>query len=140
MAMTTENTDLVQAPAPPPEELARVTALLESRRWIFAKTMRANPHWYTLRKEWGDAEGEEFCQVVHFIRRWGFDERFPPAPAKGRKYRVMIINGFKYWTMGCPCKPGPFNPGYDTILINRKPVTDEARARSPVPCPAAAAS
>jgi hypothetical protein len=146
-------------PEPPADELARVVALLEARRWIFAKTMRHNPHWYTLRKEWGDHDGprpadgpepsrparqarqaeaatadEEFCWVVHWIRKWGFDERFPPKPAKGgRKYRVMILNGFKYWTMGCPCKPGPFNPGYDTILINRKPVTDEARARSPVP-------
>ena len=34
----------------------------------------------------------------------------------------MVIEGFKYWTMGFPCNPGPFHPDRDTILINRKPV------------------
>jgi hypothetical protein len=98
-------------------ELARVQALLEAHEWRFAKTMPHNPHWYTLRKTWEN--DQDFIDVVHFIRAHGFQEVYPPG-SKNR-YTVCVLGGFKYWTMGFPCKPGPYNPAYDTILINRKP-------------------
>lgn len=92
--------------------------LLESQEWTFAKTMPDNPHWYTLRKKW--TCDQDFIDVVHFIREYGVIERYPPP--SGPKYTVMVIDGFKYWTMGYPCNPGPCHPAHDTILINRTPV------------------
>jgi hypothetical protein len=39
-------------------------------------------------------------------------ERYPD-PVKGHRYTVMVIGGWKYWTMGWPVE--------QSILINRKP-------------------
>ena len=90
---------------------ARVTQLLESHDWIFAKTMPQNPHWYTLRRDWGN--DEDFDMTVQFIRENGYTERWPD-PVRGSPYTVLDLNGFHYWTMGAPIP--------DTILINRKPL------------------
>jgi hypothetical protein len=98
-------------------DLARAASLLGSQDWIFAKTMPENPHWYTRRSRWRD--DNDFVEVVHFIRENGVIERYPPV--NGHDYTVMVIAGFKYWTMGYPCNPGPYYPARDTILINRKP-------------------
>lgn len=100
----------MQKQPPQPVELAEIEALLESAEWRFAKTMPENPHWYTLRKTWGDDAA--FARVVEFIRRYGVVEKF-----KGNRYTVMVINGHKCWTMGWPVEK--------TILINRKPVPIE---------------
>ncbi len=89
-----------------PEALARLTALLEAAPWTFAKTMPHNPHHYTLRAKWAEAD---FVWVVEQIRAHGYTERF-----KGRAYTLFAVNGFKYWTMG--------NPLPETTLINRKTV------------------
>ena len=88
----------------PPEKLERVRGLLEGHRWIFAKTMPQNPHHYTLRREW-DRE-TEFVEAVEFIRQNGEREIF-----QGRRYTVLVIDSWKYWTMGAPLD--------QTILINR---------------------
>jgi hypothetical protein len=106
---------------PPAEDLARVAQLLAAHPWVFARTMADNPHWYTLRKNWVD--DDDFVFVVQFIRRWGYVERFPD-PKRGWPYILLGVDSFKYWTMGDPCEPGPYNPsGQDcTILINRKPL------------------
>lgn len=87
-----------------PQDLTRFTALLEAAPWTFAKSMLHNPHHYTLRAKWEDAD---FVWVVETIRAHGYVETF-----KGRPYTLFAIGGFKYWTMG--------NPIEETTLINRK--------------------
>lgn len=74
------------------------------RRWIFAKTMPDNPHWYTLKRQGDPAE---FNRAVMLIRIHGYDR-----PFRGTDYRGLDFDGHYYWTMGAPLK--------DTILINRK--------------------
>jgi hypothetical protein len=113
---------------PPADDLARVQALLESHTWVFARTMADNPPWYTLRREWeakpllGESPNEEFVEVVQFIRKYGYVERFPD-PEKGWPHVMCDIGGYKYWPMGERCEPGPWRGWpYDVILINRKPL------------------
>lgn len=84
-----------------------IACTLESKNWIFAKTMPQNPHWYTLRRQWLDDDA--FDDVVKFIRANGYKEKF-----KKNWYTLLNLNGYKYWTMGAPID--------QTILINRKPV------------------
>lgn len=96
------------------ESFEYVGKLLSESRWIFAKTMPQNPHFYTLRKEWKDSH---FVAVVELMRRYGYQEKFA-----GRNYTQFNVNGYKYWTMGSPID--------QTILINRKPVTAD-NATSP---------
>src|SRR3990167_679232 len=79
---------------------------LLDQRWIFAKTMPENPHWYTLRKEWQDEA--DFVKVVQFMRTYGYQEIY-----RGSRYTMLNVNDCKYWTMGAPIGT--------TILINRKP-------------------
>jgi hypothetical protein len=92
---------------PDAQQLGRV---LLAQRWIFAKTMPHDPHWYTLRSTW--VRQDAFAGVVQLMRRDGPEERY-----KGRLGRVLHINGWKYWTMGAPIA--------ETILINRKPLAPE---------------
>lgn len=88
------------------QEYDLIGNILESKRWIFAKTMPHMPHWYTLRKEWGD--DQLFDQVVTYIRKFGYTELY-----NGKEFTAFNLNGMKYWTMGSPLP--------QTILINRKP-------------------
>jgi hypothetical protein len=74
--------------------------------------------WYTLRRTW-ENDGD-FVFVVEFLRKYGYVERFPD-PVKGWPYIQFNVGEHKYWTMGCPCEPGPYDDKVDTILINRKP-------------------
>jgi hypothetical protein len=112
---------LVRGPLEPPaEELARVTWLLSTAGWIFARTMADNPHEYTLRRKWDN--DSDFVFVVKFIRRYGFVERFP-NPQKGWPYIYLDLDGFHYWTMGARCEEGPYGDWpADEININRKPL------------------
>jgi SAM-dependent methyltransferase len=79
--------------------------LLESQRWIFAKTMaRTNPHHYTLKDQWNaDAD---FDSAVAFILDNGYSRTFG-----NRIYTYLNINENFYWAMS--------EPGVAT-LINRK--------------------
>jgi hypothetical protein len=92
-------------------ELSQIQRQFEAHRWIYAKTMPQNPHFYTLRRDWArEAGGDEaFVEVVKFIRACGHDD-----PFGGRIYRALDLNGFHYWTMGAPLD--------ETILINRKEI------------------
>lgn len=83
------------------DELARI---LESKPYVFAKTMPENPHHYTLRKQWGD--DDLFDEAVNAIREYGVKEWF-----KGYQYIYFYANGYKYWSMGAPIP--------ETILLNR---------------------
>jgi hypothetical protein len=91
-----------------PELAEKVRACLESQTWVFAKTMPWIPHFYTLRRNWSNES--QFVRVVEVMRLYGKDEYYGKAR---RRSRVLILGGFKYWTMESPIS--------DTILINRKP-------------------
>lgn len=94
-------------------DFERVGRLLHVHDWVFAKTMAHNPHHYTLRKHWVDAE---FIWVVGQIRLRGYRQRF------GKSYYTQLdVNDHFYWTMGWPI--GTLDrPGSSTILINKKPL------------------
>ena len=87
------------------DSLFDIANILLGKHYHFAKTMPQHPHWYTRRREWGNDE-PQFERVVQYIRDHGYDETF-----KGRAYKMLAINGYKYWTMGAPLN--------ETILINR---------------------
>ncbi len=96
----------------PYNKLQHVNSLINSAKWIFAKTMPQNPHWYTLHKDWENRS--DFIGVVEFIREHGY------AGYYGRtKYMYLNINGFKYWTMGAAASA--------TTLINRAKLNGEAQ-------------
>jgi hypothetical protein len=86
-------------------DLDTVRDLLLAQRWIFARTMPANPHEYTLRKLWTD--DADFVRTVQFIRRHGYQTVY-----EGRPYTQFDLNGHFYWTMGAAIE--------QTTLINRK--------------------
>ena len=100
----------------PPDVAAKVLACLERQTWVFAKTMPWVPHWYTLRRNW--SSDAEFVRVVELMREHGQDEEYGKAK---RRHRVLVLGGFKYWTMESDIT--------DTILINRKPWPPKPRAR-----------
>lgn len=85
-------------------DFLRAANLLLSQDYKFAKTMPEHPHSYTLIYNWKNKQ--DFYDVVEFIRENSYPEKF-----KGRTYRMFLLNGMKYWTMGAPIK--------ETILINR---------------------
>jgi len=91
-------------------DIKEVTEIFNSLDWTFAKTMPRNPHFYTVRKDWED--DALFCKVVMFIRRNGHVVKFGKA-----KYTILVINGFRYWTMGCPLNRP--DGSHFTRLINR---------------------
>jgi hypothetical protein len=78
-------------------------AFIARARWIFARTMPASPHWYTLRRA---NPVQPFEAFVAFIRRHGYDAEYA-----GGLYRKLDTDGWSYWTMGAPLG--------ETILINR---------------------
>jgi hypothetical protein len=84
---------------------------LEIAKYTFAKTMATTPHHYTLRIDWDDAD---FVKTVELIRKHGKKQKF-----FSKEYIYYYLNGYKYWTMGCPLhncnKTG-------TILVNKAKV------------------
>jgi hypothetical protein len=84
----------------------QVADLLRDAQYKFAKTLRHNPHFYTLRETW--AEPSLFIECAQFIQKNGRPEQFG-----GKIYYQFYANGFKYWIMDHdPAK---------AVLINRKP-------------------
>lgn len=77
---------------------------LINAKYIFAKTMPKNPHWYTLRVTWHSEK--VFDECVQFIRDNGAIEYYAR-----KQYTCYYLYGYKYWTMG--------NPINKTKLINR---------------------
>jgi len=93
----------------PYEDWLFVNSIIAKSRWIFAKTMPQNPHYYMLRKESND---DEFVRFVKLIREYGYRSKY------GKSWYILLnVNNCFYWTMGCPLhncnRTG-------TILINRK--------------------
>jgi len=87
-----------------------VGAIFEKLKWTFAKSMPKNPHYYTLRKNWED--DALFCAVVMYIRKNGKKVMFGKT-----QYIILIIDGYRYWTMGCPLNRPDGSPY--TRLINK---------------------
>ena len=90
-----------------------VNSLIQRSRWIFAKTMPENPHYYMLRKECDDGE---FVRFAELIRQYGYRDQY-----EGYWYTVLNVYDWYYWTMGAPIE--------ETILINRK----ERKLNSEIP-------
>ena len=83
--------------------------IIEKSRWIFAKSMPYNPHYYMLRRESID---EEFVRFAELIRKYGYRYKY------GRTWYIQLnVGSWYYWTMGCPLHNCPKT---GTILINRK--------------------
>lgn len=99
------------------EEQARISALFKRARWVFAKTMPKNPHEYTLRREWHDAD---FVWAVNLMRRAGYCEGFWSLT-----YIQCNVNGYKHWTMGRAINYPDGSPW--TILINRKSLIEKPK-------------
>src|SRR5687768_14602753 len=93
-------------------DLDAMRAYVASVEWIFAKTMAATPHEYTLRRKAPGREAE-FEAVVMFIRQTGYKKKF-----KATTYTYIDLDGYCYWTMGAPLPK--------TILINRARLNQEA--------------
>jgi SAM-dependent methyltransferase len=89
--------------------MEKIHKILSSQKWIVAKSMPNIPHEYSLRRNYSN--DEDFVYAAQYIRDNGVTERF-----WRKNYIYLNLNGYKYWTMGCPLhnchKTG-------TILINR---------------------
>jgi hypothetical protein len=87
----------------------RLQALLEGRRWTFARTMASNPHWWSARKDWpSDADFLWCCTYINVL---GTSVKF------GRSYYIQLTLGRHfYWSMS-PCSDV-------TRILNRKVVTE----------------
>jgi hypothetical protein len=83
-----------------------VCQTLENSAWIYARTMPKNPHWYTLRKDFGN--NEVYKNLVSHIRFYGKPEIF-----EGVLYRVFYYKAYKYWDHPCD------ELNEDVDLINR---------------------
>jgi len=89
-------------------EIKEIKKYIESVKWQFAKTMPEIPHEYSV-VDWNPDKSKDFYGFVKYIRKNGQDEMF-----YNKKYRYLIIDDHKYWTMGEPIK--------ETTVINRKKI------------------
>ena len=91
-------------------------------RWTIAKTMLDRPHEYTVRDLTTEDARKTTC-LSHSSFEW-FAERCQEEGREemwgGRTYRYLEVGGYEYWTMG-------LMPVFTTI-INRRPVSEEAKA------------
>jgi hypothetical protein len=74
---------------------------IASQRWVFAKSMPENPHYYVLLSRSSDWRGH--LTMLAWIRRWGRRELF------GRWWQAVDVDGWHYWAM---------SP--DDTILNRK--------------------
>ncbi len=86
-----------------------------SCRWQYAKTYPSAPHEYTC-LAWNPSAKRQMVDFAYLIRDAGYTERFGNSD-----YRVLVIDGMKYWTMDEPLE--------NTDLINRTYADDEKRRR-----------
>ena len=70
----------------------RVSEILLSKSWKFAKTMAKIPHSYTLEKNWGDKD--LYKEVAEFITEHGDKRLF-----FRRFYYYYTIDDNEYWAM-----------------------------------------
>ena len=98
-----------------PEEIAaqQFQAWVESRVWVFAKTMPEHRHFYTAtNRKRDDAETiARFEDAVIFVRLNGIRRRF--VPSGSRFLYFDHTDGLSYWTIGWP--------PHQTVVMNRAP-------------------
>lgn len=80
---------------------------LEKMSWNFAKTMPKNPHFWSVRRDFGD--NDLYLKIVKHIRCLGEMVNYG-----GMVYRVFYYNGWRYWTMPSDIRDE------DCDLINRQ--------------------
>ncbi|MXW53210.1 MAG: hypothetical protein F4X44_08730 [Gammaproteobacteria bacterium] len=93
---------------------------VRDRPFVFATTLASNPHFYTVRRSVTRSAAQDQRNTSHHPENdWEFTEACRVSLELGKSenyfgkwYRYVEINGFKYWTMGCP-------PDISTVL-NRK--------------------
>ena len=90
-------------------DLAWFRTFAAARRFVFAKSMAAMPHWYTVR-HWASDHGS-FEKAVQMIRDNGYDR-----PFRGKPFKYLDIDGWSYWTMGAPVSA--------TTVLNRARADD----------------
>lgn len=82
---------------------------ISSVKWRFAKTMPKIPHEYTI-KDWNPDKERFFIGFVKHIQKFGEDATF-----YSKKYWYLIVDNYKYWTMG--------EPADKTTVVNREKLT-----------------
>lgn len=96
-------------------DFKRLSELLLTHEYVFARTMASIPHYYTHRRCWDD---RDFVWAVEKIREHGYRKMWG-----SREFTYFDLNGMQYWTMGDPVdldgKP-------NTIILNRAYRNDES--------------
>jgi hypothetical protein len=87
------------------EEYEFIVGVINSQKWIVARTRPKNPHAYCLRKNFEDEA--DFERFVLLIRQYGYQIKWRDRLT----YTCLDIEGYRYWSMGFPLN--------ETILINR---------------------
>lgn len=90
---------------------------LLTKTYRFAKTMPTNPHYYTMKDDWGNPD--DFIAVAKAIFHFGEVERF-----KGRLYKVLYYKEWRYWTMSGQIYDDQYFKVH-CILINRAKIFNE---------------
>jgi len=107
---------------PPKPDWDRARAYIASVPWVWAKTYaKTFPHWYTVRDKMPEFDAE-FCWFAQFIRDQG-----DPKPFFKKVHVYLELDGWKYWTMGCPIYPaGHPHRGTEpeTFIINRESIVE----------------
>ncbi|MDR0666735.1 MAG: hypothetical protein LBF71_04900 [Campylobacteraceae bacterium] len=87
------------------EDYDFILGVINSQKWIAAKTRPENPHAYCLRKNFeNEADFEKF---VLLIRQYGYQIKWRDKQI----YTCLDVEGYRYWSMGSPVE--------ETILVNR---------------------
>jgi hypothetical protein len=82
-------------------------AYIAAVRWQFASTMPRIPHWYTVRK-WRPELDNAFVAFVRYIQFAGVRMDWPDPPSKPLyRNQYLLLDGWKYWTMGDPHRSRP---------------------------------
>lgn len=81
------------------------TLFIGNIKWQYAKTYPNAPHEYSV-LDWNIDNKQKFIDFAKFIAEQGQDEYY-----YGKKYKILILGKYKYWTMDYPLE--------NTNLINR---------------------
>ena len=95
--------------------LSEAEIFLSSLRWQYAKTYPDCPHEYAC-LAWKPDCKQQMTDFAHLIQESGYTEHFGSSD-----YRVLVIDGMKYWTMDFPIE--------NTDLINRTYADESFRAK-----------
>src|SRR5262245_40293222 len=99
----------------------RFAQWVESRSWVFAKTMPQWPHEYTSRPWDPPIQVQRFEWAVLHIKHYGTRRKFTPT---GSRCIYLDRGLYRYWTMTA------FPP--ITRIVNRALITDCAHLHEPI--------